>query len=285
MGIIKKAVNIIKFVANPAKSSGIKTTNNVVPFGPPAAKAAQVGPKVISGIGSIGKTLYSGAKSLISTKAVMPSFKVAEKLVPALTKTSIGRAAGGAIKGAATYGTYEAVKQSAQSNLPTGVKAIITGAGIGLSPLGAAAGLIEGIGRKGAKTAADKFREGFGHTKEYLGDIIPQISNKADAIKRSTSNSMREIYDNLPTSPIPQFQIDMPDIGTLPTSPTIIMQNPIPSVQGPAFNPSFSVGGGGGLSENLPLLLLLGAGFGGFALGRAKRRKKKRYKKSKRHKK
>jgi hypothetical protein len=64
----------------------------------------------------------------------------------------------------------------------------------------------------------------------------------------------------------------------------IYIESPLQTPNTPLFSPSISLSGGvGGMSENLPLLLLLGGLGGGYLLGR-KKRKSKRYKKKKRHK-
>jgi len=109
---------------------------------------------------------------------------------------------------------------------------------------------------------------------------------------KPSTDKFKDITNDLPTipniNPNITYNMSYPDMSNiLPASPTnIYLEQPqTPQLQtSPLFSPSISLGGmGGGLSENLPLLLLLGAGVGGFALGR-KKRKKKKYKKKRKHK-
>jgi len=218
-----------------------------------------VGQKVVGGAGSIFKTVFDLGKKATSQKILNPGgWSVANKL-------KLGTAGAGI--SAASYVIYKATSKAQESNLPGVIKAGITGAGIATYPLGGIPGLLKGTGVATGTNIKDRVREIFG-----LG-----VSKIPDNWKPST-DKYQDIFKDLPTAPNINYNFTLPQGMTAPQN--IYMEYPqISPIQTPSFSPSFALtGGGGGLMENLPLLLLLGAGVGGYALGRRKKRKKKKYK-------
>lgn len=268
-----------KFLFPASHTKTIKVQSNVVPFSPAGGAGA------LKGAGTIAKGAYNALKTFATKKTINPAAGVSGtgNIIKTLAKSAgVGALAGG------LFGAGKTISKAAVSGqVPTAKEAASTigkttaaGAGVGLSPLGGGVGIIEGTGSTVTKTAQNFYNilKGKGQS------MIPE----------NYTNPFKDIKDNLPTYPSPTINLNYTiPTGTqisdiMPTTPqAIYIETPQMSpIQTPSvgFSPSFSVGGGGGISESLPLLLLLGAGFGGYALGKRTKRKKKRYKKYKRRK-
>jgi len=262
-----KVVPVVKKILHPAPKN-VRGFEVPISFGSSARTA-----------GSAVKNVYQSLKTFATKKTINPSAGVsgASNIAKALGK-SVGI---GALAGTIFGVGREISKAGITGELPNVRKAssavartAVTGAGIGFSPIGGALGVFEGTGIASARTAKERIQEIFGIGQSKLQDA---------------TNVFKDVNKTMPTFPstVPDVNINnfYPSGGTLmdnvPQMPqTIFVESP--QVPNAGFSPSFIVGGGGGLSDNLPLLLLLGAGIGGFALGRKRKKKKKKYKKRRR---
>jgi len=243
-----------------------------------------------SGVSNIGTKALSGAKSFYQVAKTFTTQKTINPLAGVTgAKNIIKKGAGilgtGALVGSLFQGSRLLAKAGTSGELPTGkevvdsvTKGAIVGGAIATSPIAGIIGATEGTGKNVSQVVQNFWNAMRGQGKSMYQDMYQDATNK-----------FSDISDKLPASPInytPNINITYPEIdfsklgGVLPTAPQqFIFESPsAPSV---GFNPSFSLGGGSGLSENLPLLLLLAGGAGGYMLGR-KRRRKKKYKKRKR---
>lgn len=142
-------------------------------------------------------------------------------------------------------------------------KSTVTGATFGLSSLGA----LEGFGEVGAKKAKNFITGIFDKTPALsLPNVpTPTVTTYVDGVSIPR-------YD-IPNVGMPSFNLNIPSMQ-LPQLPA--------SVASPSYTaPSISVGTPSGFGDVLPLLLLgLGGGLAGYALGKRKKKKRK-YKKKK----
>jgi len=256
--------------------SRVREVGKRIMFGPSTINGKPVvnlvtplGPKVMSGAGSILSTIAKGAKNLVSTRALAPAMGTSQPILNTLKK-----AATGAGIGITSYGAYSAVKGVQESNAPNILKAATSGAGLAVSPVGSTLGFLSGTGTMTANQIKTKVQNLFGLGKSRIEDAT-------------------NIFKGLP-NPInqqPNINITLPDIsrGTMPDlipqlPQTIYFESPQTPSLSYATNPSFSLGGVGGMGDNLPLMLMMMMGVtgaGGYLLGK---RKKKRYKKKRKHK-
>lgn len=280
MGIFQSISKAVKYVANPLKGSNVKVISNVVPF---SKGGVGSGAKVISKAGNIAKTVYSTVKDFTVKKSINPLVGV--KGAGNIAKKLGGIVGTGALVGTLFQGARQVSKAGASGELPTSgevtkslTKGAVVGAGIAASPFGGIMGALEGGGYAAAKNTRNKVLEIFSAGQSRITDEGAKLYE-----------GYKNIKEDLPTNPSysPVYNFTFPEMPqySMPQSPqAIYIESPqTPSISTPSFSPSISLGGGSSLMENLPLLLLLGAGVGGFALGR-RRRKKKKYKKSKRRK-
>lgn len=274
MGIWQTIKKVGRFIDNPANVDKSKVRSLVVPFSPASKGAA-----VVKGTGNIIKTFYEGVKSFTTKKTINPAAgQTGSKVL-----STLGKAVGtGALVGGIFQGGRLIAKAGVSGELPSASDAaksisrgVTTGAGLGLSPLGGALGALEGGATKGVQTVKQQVQNIFGLGQSRIEDATNIFKNVKDTLPTSPTTN---IYNYLPEKFSPQ------DI--MPQTPQMLyLESPaVPSISTPSFSPSISMGGiGGGLSENLPLLLLAAGLGGGYLLGKRKR-KKKRYKKRKRRK-
>lgn len=255
----------------PKTVNGKPFVSNVVPL----ARGASI----VGKAGSVAKSFYEGIKTFTTKKTINPAAGVsgAKNIL-----SKLGKAAGvGATVGAIFQGGREIAKAGVSGDVPSVsdvskslTKGVVTGAGLGLSPLGGAIGALEGGGKK-ISTVAQQFWDAMrGKGKSVMPDgFTNPFKDPSDVIKNI----------RLPDQ---NFNFTVPEgfttQGMMPQTPQNIFIE-TPQTPQASFSPNLSFGGmGGGLAENLPLLLLLGGGLAGFAVGRKtrkKKRKKKKYKK------
>lgn len=288
-------MSIFKSIANKVKQSfkprEINMGGENIKFKSPSSVAlSSVGgfskiskaPAAIKGAGNFIKGAYNFLKTasnqkLLNSGAGAGSFAAGAKQ---MGKAAAATAGTGALSTLIYYGA-----KSIRAESPPNIKKVAsdtlkntaTGAMLGASFLPGLVGTGSGEIQKGNKIVSN-----------FWDALKNKGMSRIDDAKTEFNNTYKNIKDDLPTSPAVNIYNQLPSSFTpqdvMPQLPqTVYIESPqTPQMSIPSFSPSFSVGGGGGLSESLPLLLLLGAGIGGYALGR---RKKKRYKKRKRHKK
>lgn len=271
--IKKTATNIYKKYQS---SKPKNLVSNVVPFGPPASKVASA----VSKAPSLIKKAYTSVKTFATKKTINPLAGVTSvKAVPkALGKVAGVGALAGSLFGAGRVITKAGVSGDLPSVSEAGSsigKSAVVGTGIAVSPVGGIIGAIEGTGRAVTDTAKNFYNI---------------LAGRGQSIAQDVTNKFNDISNNLPTNPVNFSQgdtiINLPGTEGLTSFPqqpvNIFVPEQTPLLQAPSYNPSFSLGGfGGGLSENLPLLLLLSGLGGGYLLGKKKKKKKKRRKKKK----
>jgi len=241
----------------------------------PATGVSNIGTRVTTG----ARTLFNTAKTFTTQKTINPLAGVTgAKNIATKGLKILGT---GSAVGALFQGSRMIAKAGVSGEAPTAkevtsslTKGAIVGGAIATSPLGGIIGASEGTGKS---------------VSNVIGNFYNTLRGRGQSMITDATNKFSNVGDTLPTSPtinIPEINITYPEMdisklgGIMPTAPqNFIFESPsAPSV---GFNPSFSLGGGSSMMENLPLMLLLAGGVGGFALGR-KKRKKKKYKKRKR---
>jgi hypothetical protein len=187
--------------------------------------------------------------------------------------TNVGkRLAGYSLTGALFGASYTGAKGLITGQTPS-IRSIAKGAEhgltVGLNPFGAAIGTIAGLGEKYADVAKSSLPQ----------DYFDQLSNRYRSFPPPAN-----ITYNFPEFPPPaNITYNFPEFPQMQMPQYQMPENvSLPSVSS-GFSPSFSVDTGGGMAENLPLLLLLlgAGGLGAYAI--RKKRKKKKYKKRKKH--
>lgn len=276
MAIWNTVSRVAKNISTKYKASKPKNlVSNVVPFGAGKGAVTKIISKTPSAIGKAWNTV----KTFTTKKTINPLVGTKLKDIP----KGLGKLAviGGGVGG--LYGLGKVVaKAGVSKNVPsigeassTIAQSAVVGAGLNINPVGGVVGAIEGAGKNVGQTATNFYNILRGKGQSLVGDV---------------TNKFNDISQSLPTSPQSFTAGDtiinytMPDMSSaFPSQPVNIFT---PSTPSPSFNPSFSLGGvGGGIGENLPLIMLLLAGGGGYLLGKKKKkkkRKKKKYKKRKR---
>jgi len=243
----------------------------------PLRKAVTLTALPSSGVSNIGTKVLSGTKSAFQTLKTFTTQKTINPLAGVSGAKNIATKAlkiigTGAGVGALFQGSRLIAKAGVSGNAPTFSEATsslkkgaIVGGAIAGSPLGGIIGFGEGTGIN----VKDKVQEIFGLGKSKIEDAT-------------------NLWKPVPDANLPTININYPEYprGTIqdmiPSMPqNIYLESPTAPSVGYSINPSFSLGGMGGIGENLPLMmaLLLGGGLaGGYALGK---RKKKKYKKKK----
>lgn len=250
-----------------------KTTSFVMPISPASNTKT-----IISTSGNIAKSLYQGIKTFATKKTFNPA--AGEKGIK-----NIGRALGSAVAVAGmTGGLYGAGKLTTSSIMtgktPTASQTFKTisktagiGAGIGISPVGGAIGLLEGGGIATGQAAKNTINKLLG-----LGQSRIEDATKVFKMPEMTMPTTPQITNNFS---IPEgFNTSFPSGSSLFPQP--ITNITIPSTGGGGFSVNMPSSG----MENLPLMLMLmagGIGAGGYLLGKRKKRKRKKYKKKKSH--
>jgi len=253
----------------------------------PLRKAITLTAIPTTGVSNIGVRVASGARTLFNTAKTFTTKKTINPLAGVTGAKNILKKGAkilgtGAAVGSLFQGSRLLAKAGVSGEAPTLkdvtsslTQGAIVGGAIATSPLGGIIGASEGTGKS---------------VSNVVQNFWNTMRGKGQSMITDATNKFANVGDTLPTSPkiMPDVNINVtyPELdfsklgGILPTAPqNFIFETPsAPSV---GFNPSFSLGGGSSMMENLPLMLLLAGGVGGFALGR-KKRKKKKYKKRKR---